>query len=221
MGPEERRADEHAHGDDGHPDHILLRRDREKWHAVALHFGLVALAIGGPIDQATRHRPFVDAQPQHQPEMQGDQANQQPWDHKDMQREKARQGSAGDDRPPQEQFDHLRSDQRRPARDGGANPQPPIGILIPAQDLAGEGHAQGSEQEEHADDPGELARILVGPKEEDLDQVQGHQQHHAIRTPEVHGTEIPAKGGVVVEILQRLVMPGRRWGHRPMPGKCR
>ena len=76
--------------------------------------------------------------------MQGNQANQHPWDHKDMQCEKARQGSAGDDRSPQEQFHHLRSNQWRPASDGGANPQPPIGILIPAQDLAGEGHSQGS-----------------------------------------------------------------------------
>src|SRR5262249_47462459 len=105
----------------------------------------------------------------------------------------------------QEQFHHLRSDQWRSASDGGTNPQTPIGILIPTQDLAGEGHSQGSEKEEHADDPGQLARILVGTPEADLDQMQGHDQHHAIRTPEVYGAEVPAEWGLVVKVLQRLV----------------
>ena len=39
--------------------------------------------------------------------------------------------------------------------------QPPVGVGIPTQHLAAEEHAERAEQQEHADDPGQLARILV------------------------------------------------------------
>ena len=48
--------------------------------------GLVALAIRLAIDQPAGHRPLVDAEPEHQPEMQADEADQHSWDHEDMQR---------------------------------------------------------------------------------------------------------------------------------------
>ena len=60
-----------------------------------------------------------------------------------------------------------------------ADRQAPVGVRVPAEDLAGEEHAQGAEEQEHAQDPGQLARVLVGPVQEDLGHVHQHQHDHA------------------------------------------
>jgi hypothetical protein len=74
-----------------------------------------------------------------------------------VQREKARQGPAGDNRSTQEELDQLTADQGRSAGDGGTDAEPPVGILIPAQDLAAERYPQGTQEEAHPDDPGQLS----------------------------------------------------------------
>ena len=50
-------------------------------------------------------------------------------------------------------------------------PKSPIGVLIEAQHLAREGHAERHQQQKDAEDPRQLARKLVGPEEEDLHHV--------------------------------------------------
>src|SRR3984957_690323 len=86
----------------------------------------------------------------------------------DVQGKEARQRSARNDRTAQQQMDQATTYERYAAGDGGANPKAPVGVLIKAQDLTGKRHAQGHEQEEHAEYPSEFTRKLVGSKQEDL-----------------------------------------------------
>ena len=57
------------------------------------------------------------------------------------------------------------------AGDRRADAEPPVRVLVEAQHLAGEGHAERAQEQDDADDPGQLARILVGAEEEHLDHV--------------------------------------------------
>ena len=108
-------------------------------------------------------------------------------------------------------MDERLADDRRAGGDGRADAEAPVGVLVPAQHLAGEGHAERAQEEEDPGDPGHLARILVGAEEEDLDHVQRHHRHHGVGAPEVHGAQEPAEGRHVVEVEQAVVGLVRRW----------
>ena len=74
-----------------------------------------------------------------------------------------------------------------------ADAESPVGILVEAQHLAGEGHAERHQQHEHAEDPGEFARKLVGAEEKDLRHVDEHDGDHEVGSPAVHGAQKPAE----------------------------
>ena len=107
--------------------------------------------------------------------------------------------ASADDGPAEHHVDELAADPRDAAHDGGADAEAPVGVLIEAQDLAGEGHAEGEEEKEDADDPGELAREFVGAEEEDLHHVDEDDGDHEVRAPAVQGAKKPAEGDLVVE----------------------
>ena len=92
--------------------------------------------------------------------------------------------------------------QRHAAENGGADAEAPVGVLIEAQHLSGERHAEGEQEQEDADDPGELARKLIGAEEKDLCQVNEHDGDHEVGAPAVHGAQKPAELDVVVEELK-------------------
>ena len=75
---------------------------------------------------------------------------------------------AGDDGAAEHEIHERAADEGHAAEDGGADAEAPVGVLIEAKNLAGEGHAEGEQQEKDADDPGEFARKLVGAEEKDL-----------------------------------------------------
>ena len=110
----------------------------------------------------------------------------------------------GDDRAAQHHLHDLRPDDGSAAGDGRADAEAPVGVLVEAQDLAGEGHAQRAEEQEDADDPGQLARELVGAEQHDLDHVEEDDRHHEVGAPAVHRAQEPAEGLLVVEDLQAL-----------------
>ena len=74
----------------------------------------------------------------------------------------------------------------------------PICVLIEAHHLPGERHAEGHEQQEDADNPGELARKFIRPEEKDLRHVDQHDRDHEIRSPAVHRAQEPAQRQVVI-----------------------
>ena len=112
--------------------------------------------------------------------------------------------------PPRSTWTSRLADDRRAGGDGRHDAEAPVGVLVPAQHLAGEGHAERAHEEEDPGDPGHLARILVRAEEEDLDHVQRHHRHHGVGAPEVHGAQQPAEGRHVVEVEQAVVGLVRR-----------
>ena len=101
--------------------------------------------------------------------------------------------------PPSMRSTSGAADEGHAADDGSADAEAPVGVLIEAQDLAGKGHAEREQEQEDADDPGELAREFVGAEEEDLHQVNEHDGDHEVGAPAVQGAQIPAERDVVVE----------------------
>ena len=102
-------------------------------------------------------------------------------------------------------MDERRADDRRACRDRRADPEPPVRVLVPPEDLPGEGHAERAQEQKNAGDPGQLTRILVGAKEEDLQHVQRHHEHHPVGAPEMDGAQIRAERRLIVQVLKALV----------------
>jgi hypothetical protein len=127
-----------------------------------------------------------------------------PGHDEDVEREEAGQGLPGDDGAAQHHLHDLRPDDGSAAGDGRADPEAPIRVLVEAQDLAREGHAERTEKKEDPDDPGQLARELVGAEQHDLDHVEEDDRHHEVRAPAVHRAQVPAEGLLVVEVLEAL-----------------
>ena len=75
-----------------------------------------------------------------------DQQDQRSRNHENVQRKKSRKRGASNDRPAEHHFHNCGTHDRHATSDGGADAQSPIGILIKAQHLSTEGHAQGHQQ---------------------------------------------------------------------------
>ena len=106
-------------GDDGErekdaaaEEQIFPDRAGNEGHAVFVRQLVILLHVGGVANDATGHGPFVDSQFQHHQQMQADERDEQPGNDEDMQREKARQRCAGDDRAAQQQVDQPRAQRR-------------------------------------------------------------------------------------------------------------
>ena len=202
---EQQRAEHDGEHDHAARHHVLSCRVREKRHAVLVNLFLVSVSVRLAAHHATGHRPFVDADAKHEPEMQADHADEDPGNEKHVHREESRQRAPRDDRSAEQELDQRVSDARRARRDRGADPEPPVGVLIPAEDLTREGHAERAEKQEDADDPRELARVFVGAPEKDLDHVQRHDRDHRVGAPEMDRAQEPTERCLVVEIEQALI----------------
>ena len=93
----------------------------------------------------------------------------------------------------QQEMHQRRADDGHAAHDGGADAETPVRVLIEAQHLAGEGHAERQQQKKHADDPGKLARKLICPEHEDLHHVDEHNGDHEVRSPTMQRAQKPAQ----------------------------
>src|SRR5246127_359286 len=119
-----------------------------------------------------------------------------------MQGEESRQSRTRDDWTSQNQLDEGGTENGNAARDGCPNTEPPICILIEAQYLPAECHAQCHQQQKDANDPGKFAGKLVRSKEKYLNHVNQNNRDHEIRAPAMHGADEPAESDIVVECLQ-------------------
>ena len=125
--------------------------------------------------------------------------------YEDVEREKPAQGRAADHRPAQQPVHDLRPQQRHSSRHRGTDCQAPVGIRVPAQHLAGEEHSQRAQKQADACHPRQLARVLVGPVQEDLRHVNQDHDDHAGPRVVVQGPQKPAERMVVVQIQQAFV----------------
>ena len=64
------------------------------------------------------------------------------WNDEDVEREESRQRLAPDDGAAEHKVHEIAADHWDAADDGGADAETPVGVLIEAQHLAGEGHAE-------------------------------------------------------------------------------
>ena len=94
--------------------------------------------------------------------------------------------------------------------DGCADAQAPVGVLIEAQNLAGEGHAQRHQQQKNADDPGELARKFVGAEQKHLRHVDEDNGDHEVRSPAVQRAQEPAQRNLVIQNVEAVPRLARR-----------
>ena len=115
--------------------------------------------------------------------------------------------AADDRRRPAASRTTPRSEDRHAPGHRTGDRQSPIGIGIPAENLSAEEHPQRAEQQQHADDPGQLARILVGSVQKHLRHVD--QQHHDHAGPGivVQRPQKPTERLLIVQEQQALVRP--------------
>ncbi len=144
--------------------------------------------------------------------MQDDEADEHAGNDEDVEGEEARESQAADDGPAKQRVNEVAADPGNAAGDGCADAEAPVGVLVKAENLAGEGHAEGEQEQEDAENPGELARVFVGSEHEDLDHVDEHDGDHEVRAPAVNGAQEPAERDVVVEELE--ARPGLARGRR-------
>ena len=96
------------------------------------------------------------------------------------------------------------ADDRGGAGDVGADDRRPVGLLVPRQQVAGEGEAEHDEEQARADQPGDLARVAVGAPHEDPQRVQADEQHQQAGRPVVDPADDRAERRLV-DVLDALV----------------
>ena len=97
------------------------------------------------------------------------------------------------------------TEERRGAVDVDADDRGPVRRLVPRQQVAGEAFAEPHREQQHADDPVQLTRVLVGAEEEHAPHVHEHQDDEDRRAPLVHAAHEPARPHVVRDVLDRRV----------------
>ncbi len=119
-----------------------------------------------------------------------------------MQREESGEGRAGDDGSAQHQFHNRRTENRNAAGDRSSNSQSPISVLIEAQHLSGERHAESHQQQKDSEDPGQFARKFVGAEQKYLRHMNEDDGHHEVGAPSVHRADEPAERHLMIQGLQ-------------------
>src|SRR6201997_2103929 len=119
-----------------------------------------------------------------------------------MHGEESRQSRTRDYGTSKHQPDDGGTENGNAARDGCSNTESPIGILIKAQHLPAECHAQRHQQQKDADNPGKFSRELVSSKKNHLDHMNKDNGHHEIGAPAMHSADEPAESDVMVQGLQ-------------------
>ena len=93
--------------------------------------------------------------------------------------------------------------------------------MIPGQQIAGERQAQSQQQQQHADHPVELARLLVRAGVEHPAHMQKDADHHAVRRPAMHvAQERPHEDDKlkILHVLVSLRRVGTVIAHQRYPG---
>ena len=133
-----------------------------------------------------------------------------------MGRVEARERRAADVRARDHQVGEPVADERRLRRLLRRDDDRPERVLVPSEQLAGEGHRQHREKEQRAREPVRLARELERAKEVDLRHVDEDEHDHGARAEVMDPAYDRTERRVVADELQRVVRAVRRRdiGHR-------
>ena len=177
--------------------------------------------IGLGIDRHARLGRLGNAVMKNQVQMNRDEREDDRGNEKDVEREEAAERRATESFPRENEMRDQRADHRHPRRLLRRDDHRPHRVLIPAQELAGEAHADGEDEQHRAGQPVELARILVASHQEDLAHVDADQQHHRGRAEVMHPAQQIAEQRARGDEVQRVVGLAGRGDVRRSPAPSR
>jgi hypothetical protein len=137
--------------------------------------------------------------------VQADQPEQGAGEQQHVDRVEARERLGPDLRAAAQDRGEERAEERGGAVDVDPDDRRPVRGVVPREQVAREALEHAGREQEHADDPVQLARILVGAEQEDARHVEEHQDDEDAGAPAVHAADEPAEGHVVRDVLDRLV----------------
>src|SRR4051812_10247608 len=147
----------------------------------------------------------------HEIEVRADHGGDHPWHEEHVDRVEPRQGGGAELGAPSQEVRQERTDQRAGAVDVHPHDRGPVGALVEREQVARERHQHREDQQDDADDPVQLPRVLVRAEEERPRHVQEDQDHHHGRSPLVHPAHELAEEDVVGDVARRFVgLRGRR-----------
>ncbi len=120
-----------------------------------------------------------------------------------VQREEAVERRVVDRRPAEEPGLDVRADQRDRREEAGDDRGAPERHLAPGQDVAHEGRRHHQEVDQHPDDPGDLARLLVGAVVDAAEDVAVDREEEQRRAVGVDVAQRPAAVDVAHDVLDR------------------
>src|SRR5215217_7440853 len=148
-----------------------------------------------------------------QVEVRADQRRDQAGHQQHVQRVEAADRGRPELRAAAEEVGEVGPDHRPRRVDVDGHDRGPERALVERQQVARQRHHQREQDQDDADDPVQLARVLVGAEEERPAHVQEHQDDHHRRAPAVHAADELAGEDLVVDVLDRGV---RLVGRRPV-----
>ncbi len=190
----ERHPDRHRHEE----QHREGNRDRDGIHEDLVRIEL--LLRQDLVARRRRHAVLADQENMHRDQEQREWRQQQ-----HMQSIEARECDHSDGAPAAQEAGQIGADHRRLARDLRGHHRPPIGAVVPREQVARQPVRQGDEQQHHPDHPGGLARLLVRAVEKDLHQVEHHDDDHHTGAPMVQAADETAARNLGQDVTQAVV----------------
>jgi hypothetical protein len=120
-----------------------------------------------------------------------------------VQREEAIQGDVRNRVVAADEFHDAVTDDRDRAEQRDDHLRAPVGHLAPGQQVTGEGLGHQHEEDQHADQPDQLARLLVGAVEHGAEHVQVNDDEEERRSGRMHVADQPAPLDVTHDVLDR------------------
>ena len=121
----------------------------------------------------------------------------------DMQCEEAVQGHPGNQVITADPGHQILAHHRNGTEQGDDHLRPPVGHLAPGQHIADEGFRHQHHENEHAEDPDQLARLLVGAVDQGAEHVQIHDHKERRGASRVHVAQHPAVIDIAHDVLDR------------------
>ncbi|MNZ73422.1 hypothetical protein D3C78_918330 [compost metagenome] len=125
-------------------------------------------------------------------DVQHDQAEQNDRQGDHVQGEEAVQGDAGNQEVTADPLSQILADHRNGAEQRDDHLGTPVGHLAPRQQIAHEGFSHQAEVDQHAEDPHQLSRLLIGAVHQAAEHVQVDNDEERRRTRGVHVADDPA-----------------------------
>ena len=134
------------------------------------------------------------------------------WQQQDVRGIPAQQRQRAELAPAAHHRGNRLADERRASRDVDRDRCRPVGFLVPGQEVAGQGEGHDDQEQCHAGQPGDFARVLVGAERDDARHVRDRGDDDEARAEEMQAANEPAERHVIGHVADAVVRVIRR-GH--------